>query len=650
MQMKIKELHLTDFKGVRNRIIKFNDDLTQITGNNGVGKTTIADAFYWLLKDCNYALSSNPNIIPIGVSECEPTVMAVIDIDGKPITLTKIQKITKKEGTDGKTRVSISNKYEVNSSPKPLKDFVKYLEDLDFSFDKFMVCSNPYVFTGNKTKDMRVTLFEMASNNGTDLDIAKANDSTQYLAKYLKDYTLEEVENMTRSSIKKCKENIASIPDKIKGMEQSKVQIDVASLENEKSVLLEEKKQINSKLEAGEEQSKLYKDLSSKEMELIFEKNDIVRIANLGLEEKRRDFRHVLDDLDNKIKNESYLVSTKTQKVKSLKEQVASDENLKTELAEQYTKIKSEVFDESVWEFDETSKKCSLCGQDLPEEEILKLLADFENRKQDAIAKFNADQKNRIDDVVDKGTRVRQAIKTKQEEIDTLESELANSKLDDLKVDLKSSEEKYDSLPRDADLSQNDDYNAIVGRIEKLQSEMESQTTFDSSDLKSRRTEIELEIDRINQEIGKSKNNETIDENIEELQTSKDNYEQKLADNERLNGEIKELNKIKNDLQVKEINSYFNIVSWKLYDYQKNGEIKDCCVPLVDGYEFKSTTNHGRDIIAMLDICNGFQEFYKHYVPVWLDEASVIDPELLPKLTSQLITLSRTDEKKVEVN
>ena len=45
----IKRLSLANFKGLRNVVIDFNDTVTTISGRNGTGKTTIMDAFTWLL-------------------------------------------------------------------------------------------------------------------------------------------------------------------------------------------------------------------------------------------------------------------------------------------------------------------------------------------------------------------------------------------------------------------------------------------------------------------------------------------------------------------------------------------------------------------------------------------------------------------------
>ncbi|MEI7962160.1 MAG: ATP-binding protein, partial [archaeon] len=45
----LKKLTLTNFKGVKQKEINFNEQITSIFGDNETGKTTLFDAFSWLL-------------------------------------------------------------------------------------------------------------------------------------------------------------------------------------------------------------------------------------------------------------------------------------------------------------------------------------------------------------------------------------------------------------------------------------------------------------------------------------------------------------------------------------------------------------------------------------------------------------------------
>lgn len=47
--IKLKSLSLVNFKGVRSFDVSFDSDVVTITGGNATGKTTLYDAYLWLL-------------------------------------------------------------------------------------------------------------------------------------------------------------------------------------------------------------------------------------------------------------------------------------------------------------------------------------------------------------------------------------------------------------------------------------------------------------------------------------------------------------------------------------------------------------------------------------------------------------------------
>ena len=49
MEIIIKKLSFKNFKGFKGKEIDFEKDVTNISGDNATGKTTIFDGFSWLL-------------------------------------------------------------------------------------------------------------------------------------------------------------------------------------------------------------------------------------------------------------------------------------------------------------------------------------------------------------------------------------------------------------------------------------------------------------------------------------------------------------------------------------------------------------------------------------------------------------------------
>ncbi|MGL6197656.1 MAG: DUF6906 family protein [Lachnospiraceae bacterium] len=117
-------------------------DITRIMAANGGGKSTIATGWFWLFVDRDYALHSNPNVVPLGVEECLPRVEATLDIDGVEVVIAKQQKITTgNPDSRGISKITTSNTYEINSVPKTERDFRADMEEKGFNFEKSLIAS-----------------------------------------------------------------------------------------------------------------------------------------------------------------------------------------------------------------------------------------------------------------------------------------------------------------------------------------------------------------------------------------------------------------------------------------------------------------------------------------------------------------------------
>lgn len=96
MRIILKQLTLKNFKGIKDLSIDFKN-MTTISADNGVGKTTIFDAYTWLLFDKDSNNSSNFNIKTLDkdgqvIPDIEHSVEGVFLIDSKEISFMKIYK------------------------------------------------------------------------------------------------------------------------------------------------------------------------------------------------------------------------------------------------------------------------------------------------------------------------------------------------------------------------------------------------------------------------------------------------------------------------------------------------------------------------------------------------------------------------------
>lgn len=675
MQIKLKSLHLENFKGAKDKTYQFGD-ITRISGMNRLGKTTIATAWFWLLADKNYELNSNPNIRPDDVEECIPTVTAVLDIDGKEVTIAKMQKRSVSKPNDKEIgKVTLKNTYAINEVPKTERDFKAYLEELGLSFDNFLVCSHPNVFTGQKTADMRKVLFKMASEK-TDYDIASMSDETADVAKLLADYKFEEIEAMQKASKKKAVEQVDAIPNQIVGLEKAKVDIDVAEQELAKNDLERRIAEIDAKIEnAGSAVS----NLRSEEMQLQFDMSGIMQTMNRELSNKRSGIDAALFGCKTELDHFKATIPLRERQIESNKSAIEVAEKKRSELGTEYNAEKAKVFDETPylfhedeWQFDKNSTVCKSCGQVLPADKIEQIKAVFEDRKakakadakkklEDAEGDFVVQHNSNLEEIKAKGFEQKYIIEDLTAKNEQLQAEIETLKKQEQDAIAKQNEltKQLAEIPKEADYSQNAEYVKLKARHDEVRAEIAKADSLGHDELmfqfEEEKKELLTELDSAKEIIAQSANNVRIDEQISELQKKQRDYEQAKADAEKILYQLSLVSKKKNELLVEEINNHFGIVKWLLFDYQKNGEYKETCIPTVLDEEtgiyklFGDTTNTGREIEAKLDICNSFQKFFGMQVPIFLDGAESINDEYLPKVDTQLILLTVTKDKKLKV-
>lgn len=680
MRMILKSLRLENFKGVKDKTYEFGKT-TRVSGMNRRGKTTIGAAWYWLTSDKNYELVSNPNIRPDNIEDCIPTVTATVDVGGKEITLSKMQKRkVGKPDKNGVSKVTITNTYEINSAPKTERDFKAYLEELGFEFDKFLICSHPNVFTKDlslkkKQDEMRKSLFAMASAK-TDLEIAQMNKETADVAKLLESYKFEEIEAMNNASKKKAVEQLDAIPNQIIGLEKAKVDVDVAEQELAKADLTRRIAECDKKI-AGADHS--LDELRDKEMRLQLDISGITQTMNRELSNRRYEIDADLCGCKDELKHLEQTISLKENKIvgneKAITDADAERKKIGEKYNAEYAKAFDEapyLFDESKWVFDENSTVCSLCGQKLPEDKIEQLKADFESRKEKAKAdaeeklkakrfKFDTDKKVELNRLNTIGTEKKELITELTKKNADLNTEIDALKKQEQDAIAKKEElsKQLSEIPSEADYTQNEDYvklkaerDKVLADIEKLESDGADKIV---TDLKVEKADLQSQLDEVNKIIAQAENNVQIDDKIADMQHKQNEYGQAKADAERILYQLKEVSKRKNELLVEEINQHFGIVRWKLFDFQKNGEYKEVCIPTVLDEEtgiykvFGDTTNTGREIEAKIDICNSFQKFFNMYVPIFLDGAESINDEYVPAVDAQLILLTVSEDKQLKV-
>ena len=152
MKTVIKQITLQNFKGCKNDTYAFDGKNVTVCGVNGSGKTTIFDAFTWLLFGKDSLDNAKFEVRPLDkdgkqIDNVEICVAATLEIDGKEVELKKTQKQNwvKKRGTQNPVLQGNVNEYEIDGYPRSAKDYEEYINDI-LSDDLFKMPTDPTSF------------------------------------------------------------------------------------------------------------------------------------------------------------------------------------------------------------------------------------------------------------------------------------------------------------------------------------------------------------------------------------------------------------------------------------------------------------------------------------------------------------------------
>ena len=612
---------------------------TVVAGRNGIGKSTIATAYTWLMFGCDYQLKDNPAVRRVvggkSVDDMDVSVTAVLDIDGKEVTARKVQK--RKYKKDG-VGYSDDNTYFINEVPKTLKAFNEYFE-IDMNLLK--MCSSPGAFLNQKTADMRSYLFGLVENVN-DLDVAKENSELSAITDLLEKYSADELTAMNKATKSKIEKDLPVIDGQIKEKQrdiQLKSDVDVAELELLKNTLSE---QLACNVKKQTDAEALEKDIQKKAdgiLELKFQLSGLQTQANDANLNKIREMQHKINDANAFVDSIHEEIRKNGVAVDRIKSEISEKDSARELLAKKWVAVNNEKFDYN-------STICPTCHRDLPDEEIKRLVSEFAESK-----------KKRLCEIEAKGTALREEIEKSKPVLAELESvaEENMKKLNSVLSKLDEYHKQLDAIPKLVDISDTDEYKKLSAEIDEKEAEMQKSMKVDDmrGQLKLEENEIRRKLSECENQISKS-DTSAEEQRLGELRDRRMDMEQKMADAEKILYLLGELEKAKNNKLSAKINKHFDSVQWQLFEVNKSGGYKSVCIPTVDGKSILSTmSNKGNQIIGKVDICNSIQKINDLSVPVFLDDSESLDVRNKERVSKsagcQLIMLEVTDSSRLSV-
>ena len=682
MKIKLLKMHIQNFKGCKDREITFGDR-TNIKGANATGKTTVFDAFTWLLFGKDSLGNTKFDIRPLDadgnmINNLEISVEASIRVDDEEFTLKKTQKQVwrKKRGTDTTEFQGNVNEFEINGYPKSEKEFKAFISGI-IDENIFNLVTNPNAFNALPWKEQREILMKFVGVM-SDADIALTyGDKYSLLIPELKIASTDDILKKYTKAKNTLNKQMAEIPARIDELSKQMVSVDVGTLEVQKAAEQAELKRVEDSLSGGAGSLEKINEYRQRVIEEKFKLSELQNNANAELDEKRRAARQAVNVADEKvIKTEREILDAEHLKSDYIKARDRAKTD-KTRYAEEWKEWKKKTFPEFVPLDDyaeplpltDKDLTCPTCGQTLPEDVRKQRISDHEKRCKKAKADYDARceahkskyekdkadfeglRKQMMSDITVKGQKAADNVRAYQKQIDEQDKEISALKLrlESEKADLSKVKKDLESIPEIADISDTDEYKEIFGNIHSLESEIAelSKNTAGRTELEAKKAVLQDEISDIEAQI-KAADNTKVKERIAELEEEQKSIGQKIAEQEQMIDLTERFIRSKMNMISEKINEKFKVVRFSLFENQINGGLKETCECTVNGVPY-SSLNNGHRIIAGLDIIRSLSELYGVSAPVFTDNSEAISTGNFPDMDTQIIHLIVTDDKELTV-
>ena len=646
MDIRLMSLRLKNFKGIKEYELPLNGDSAIIQAENGVGKTTLYDAFLWLLFGKDSANRADFSIKTLDANNNEihgldHEVEGEFLVDGHLLKFRKCyaEVWTKKRGESEKLLTGHETQHWVNDVPCSKGEYVNQIKTL-LDEDMFRMITNPECFSASiDWKTRRDLLLEM-SGDVSSTDVISSDAKLKDLGALLLDRTIDDLRKMNAEKIKMCNKALADIrpriDENISGCLSAEEMEKKAAHATAITILTEENARIVAELASGNvvsvEENKCRGIIAGYTAAIDGRKAEIERAARMSFEEKRMS----ADIAQQRRKGlELKLASAKNQRDDAMREIEIHKKKI-IELREVWQRENAVVF-----EMPAIDEYCKFCKQPLPEEMIDSQANKFRNI-------FAEDKKEKLENISAAGKKQASALAVEEDQLVMLELGVADLERDIDELPGTGAMEIPAYVP--PNFSEDPFITDRTAQIAATQKQLDKLASSGQDAIRTesiaRQTEIDCQIGAIRMQLAAIEESEKRQERIKELGNQERAIAAEIMNLEKVADLSDRFIKAKVRLLEDKINNMFNLVTFKMFRQQVNGGIEECCEPLINGVPYRDA-NLASKINAGLDIVNTISAHFKVYAPIFVDRAESINHPIDTK--AQTIRLCVSKEKKFRI-
>ena len=634
-EVQIKKLSIENWRA-QNKSIEFLGNITEIKGRNESGKSSVMNAFLWLLTGYDEEDRLNYNLFDNTVEQTyenavPASVEAVFEVNGNEYTF-------KKTAKQGWSRPRGKSEYErkgtddysffIDGIEVSATQYKSQIESLLAPIDKLKIMLNLRYFLMLDWKEMRKQLEAMVG----EIESSDFKGDYSIILQDLIKYTPDELKSLYKAKMKPMKASIDSIPVTIETMQTNLP--DLTEVEEARKAIDEAKQQIadiDEKIVGAGDFAKPYIDRRNAELAEIsklqeeYNKEQTVYLSNFNEEVEKiqkeiRDVDSYNADIDKANKKDESDKENAKKELKNMTDLLSGLQKRHEELTEQNKECKARVF---------TGEKCAYCGQELPEDKL-----------EEARKRFNEQKEKDHEYIVSQGKSNKEYLERTLKCIENLKSEIEKP----LEVREKKSKEELEAKLGDIRASfvqynKTTEGAAKLSVIEEKRANITVIPQQDNEALLNMKRGLLDEIEINSKKLGLKDEYDKQVEKIKGLQEELKNNSVELAKLEGKLAKVKEYEEEKAKIISDRVNGKFEYVQIEMSETNKSGDIVPACVIKDNKGVNALVTNNASRVLCGIDIAIAFQNFYGLSLPLFIDDYELFSEDNQPDVNRQVIRL-----------
>lgn len=646
--MRLLSLALQNFKGHKDLTVNFGD-VTVLSGANGTGKTSVYDAFCWLLtgKDgqgrvCGTGQKGEATIRPRQadgelVRQVEVSVTGrLMDEDREIHTLRRVycEQYSADKNSGEKIFKGNTTKYFINDVPTPAAKYDAWVK-VNVDPGRMKLTSDPAYFPGLPWQEQRALLLHVAGDVDDAAVIASDKDLAP-LAELIKKHSIDDIKAMAAAQLKLAnkavKEGVVRVDQTMKlagNVTEADLAAQIAKQEEVVKAQDETVTQAESALAAAKstgQSGRLQAELDAWKMKVeAWEERRHNKITAI-----KDGFRARAIVLQGDIRSADEAIIRNRAQIAVQADRIAAAEAQKEELYKEYDAEYARQF---------TATECPFCHQALPADKVEELRAQF-----------NTEKSGNLEAIVSKGKQVAARLVELGKERDALVQavEADEKRKAEIQKSLdgihKEEQEALSALPQLEDVPEFREVRSKRDMIARELANLEKGEMPDLTPLQANLDEARKIRDSLQAKLGELQGQMKI---LQSIATLKDDLQKQRENADAASAKLRLITAFvaaRCRLVSDKVNTLFPGLEWQLFTRNiTNDDLVETCELRMHGVGYRDLSQ-GEKIKAGLIIVNTLQEKLQTVNPVWIDGAESIT--FTPVVKGQLVLLKAQENIK----